>query len=115
MASDGSGQHQLTSVGRNGSPDWSPDGSQIVFFSERDYPGGYRSAIYLMAADGSGQRRLIDGQGAEPRWSRDGRWIAFESVRGGGFGIYAMHPDGSGLTRLTPDAAYAYAPAWGPS
>jgi Tol biopolymer transport system component len=115
MASDGSDQHPLTNVGQNGAADWSPDGSQIVFHSERDYPRGYEAAIYVMSADGSGQRRLIDGNGARPSWSRDGRWIAFESARDGGYGIYLVHPDGSGLTRLTRDGANTFNPAWRPS
>lgn len=40
----------------NSRPDWSPDSSQIAFMSNRD--GNYN--IYLMNADGSGQRRLTD-------------------------------------------------------
>ena len=37
-------------------PSWSPDGSQIAFESDRD--GDYE--IYIMAADGSNQRRLVN-------------------------------------------------------
>ena len=36
---------------------------------------------------------------ADPAWSGDGRLIAFASSRSGG-GIYAVHPDGTGLRRL---------------
>lgn len=112
MGSDGSGQRPLTSVGQNAAPDWSPDGSQIVFHSDRDDPN--RGTIYIMYADGSGQRRILLG-GALAGWSRDGRWIAFESDRDGPGEIYAMRPDGSGLTRLTQDGADKGHPKWGPS
>jgi Tol biopolymer transport system component len=102
-------------VGQNGSPVWSPDGAGIVFHSERDYPGGYRAAVYVMAADGSDQRRLIDGEAGSPAWSRDGRWIALVRRTGAGLDVFAVHPDGSGLTRLTRDGSTKLDPAWGPS
>lgn len=115
MAADGGSQHTLTSVGQNGSPAWSPDGAHIVFHSERDYPGGYRAAVYVMAADGSDQHRLIGGEGGSAAWSRDGRWIAFVSRAVGGLDVFAVHPDGSGLTRLTRDGSTKLDLAWGPS
>ena len=105
MESDGSGQRPLTSVGQNFAPDWSPDGSQIVFHSDRDYPDGSQGTIYVMAADGSRQRRVGEVTGARASWSRDGRWIAFEGDDNGAQEIYAMRLDGSGLTRLTHDGA----------
>jgi Tol biopolymer transport system component len=40
----------------NVSPAWSPDGRFIVFFSNRD--GTWR--MYIMAADGSGQRPFLE-------------------------------------------------------
>jgi hypothetical protein len=58
---------QITSGVKNGfSPSWSPDGSRIAFVSTRDG----NPEIYVMNADGSGQRRLTsntvyDGQ---PAW-----------------------------------------------
>jgi Tol biopolymer transport system component len=115
MAADGRGQHPLTSAGQNGSPAWSPDGAGIVFHSERNYPGGYRATVYVMSADGSDQRRLIDGEGGSPAWSRNGRWIAFVSRTGGGLDVFAVHADGSGLTRLTRDGSTKLDLAWGPS
>ncbi|HUU97683.1 MAG TPA: hypothetical protein VM487_18260, partial [Phycisphaerae bacterium] len=40
--------------------------------------------------------------------------IAFTTGRDGNYEIYVMNPDGSGLTRLTSNAAIDEAPAWSP-
>ena len=66
--------------------------------------------IYVMNADGSGQRRLtrnpaLDGY---PTWSPDGQKIAFVSQRDDNAKsglvrseVYVVNADGSGLQRLT--------------
>ena len=74
MNADGSGQHALgaRTVGGSGhlagagavavpddAPAWSPDGRKITFVSDRD--GTYE--VYVMNADGSGQRRLTQRSG----------------------------------------------------
>ena len=50
------------------SPVWSPDGKQIIFFSDRDCD----SEIFIMNADGSGGRQLTynDGHDMWPSWTR---------------------------------------------
>ena len=60
--------------------DWSPDGTQIAF----DAVDHLNPEIYLVAADGTGLRRLTDDGAADvlPRWSPDGTLIAFSSDRG---------------------------------
>jgi hypothetical protein len=63
------------------SPAWSPDGSRIAFASSgaavREDPEAIE--IYVMAADGTGERRLTADRVADgmPAWSPDGRRIAF--------------------------------------
>ena len=92
---------------------WSPDGRRIAFLTDRD--GNFE--IYVMNADGSGQRNLTRKPAfdSDPLWSPDARKIAFVSA-GDGKGpprrqeIYVMNADGSGLRTL----ARGHAPAWSP-
>jgi Tol biopolymer transport system component len=53
---DGSGLRKLTGHGYG--PEWSPDGRKIAFISDRDDPAHRASDIFVMNADGSGQRNL---------------------------------------------------------
>ena len=58
--------------------------------------------IYVRAADGAGTaRKLVSSPGTVPRWSPDGKWIAFSPDRGFGGGASVVHPDGTGLKRVT--------------
>ena len=101
------------------SPKWSPNGNQIVFFSDRDGNG----EVYVMDADGTNVTRLtnnLDSDGS-PGWSSDGSKILFSSSRDGNAEIYLMDAvdtdgDGNGdnLTRLTNNPATDGAPDWSP-
>jgi Tol biopolymer transport system component len=59
--------------------------------------------IYVMNADCSGLRQVTHGPGEDsgPRWSPDGKKIAFTSNRTGQAEVYLMNVDGSQQTRLT--------------
>jgi TolB protein len=126
MNADGSGQRRLTNgaadpvargCGGETDPAWSPDGRKIAFVSVVSRP-----TIYVMNADGSGQRKLTRnsarcpntcpsaGRDSNPVWSPDGRRIAFVSK----WQVYVMNADGSGQRRLTRNGARNFAPAWSP-
>jgi TolB protein len=112
---DGTGLKRLTHtaggldvLGDDGMPDWSPDGKQIVFTSNR----GGEGELWVMRADGSAERRLAGLPGRDdfnPRFSPDGAWIAFESHALGRVDVYLVRADGTGLKRL---AVRASAPSW---
>jgi len=55
-----------------------------------------------------------DWNDEQPRWSPDGRRIAFKSDRGGSFNLYAMDADGKNVVRLTDHAGNDHDPSWLP-
>ena len=82
-------------------PRWSPDGSMIAFYSDRD---GTRQ-IYVMDAAGRNVRKLT-GQfpvNEDPTWSPDGRRICFwaKEEEGAPENLYVIGLDGKGLTNVT--------------
>ncbi|HVG45919.1 MAG TPA: hypothetical protein VM890_14355, partial [Longimicrobium sp.] len=92
---------------------WSPDGSWVVFESDR---ASFRD-LYRIAPDGSGLRRLTENREGnfDPAVSPDGRWIAFASSRDGDAEIYVMRADGGGQRRLTAFHRDDWGPRWTPA
>ena len=89
-------------------PAWSPDGTKIVFMRQERVAapdGGFdwQVDIWVMNADGSGQKKLTDDLDREagPTFSPNGTRIAF----GKNADIWTMNPDGSGQRNLT-DTGY---------
>ena len=105
-------------------PQWTPDGSQIVF-TAGDYGGG---AIYVANADGSELRRITDDMGDaklyySPDISPDGSLVAYATTRHGGDGtsgcfrhydIETSALDGSYQRRITSSCDHEVSPVWSP-
>lgn len=106
MNADGSGITRLTDSNEeayNAYPRVSPDGSQIVFESNRDVPTG--SELYVMNIDGSEVRRITeDGvPNMNPVWSPDSARIMYAAqLTDGNIDLYYTDATQQGQpTRLT--------------
>jgi TolB protein len=90
-------------------PTWMPNGAIVYKAAWPDV------ALATMNADGSGYRPLLtDSSATAPAVSPNGQYIAFMSQRDGSWEIYRIKADGSGLARLTDNAANDGLPVWSP-
>jgi Tol biopolymer transport system component len=121
MKADGSEVSQLTdppAPAYDEEPNWGPGG--FIAFTRSHMDGSQGRDILMIRQEGGRPTPLIEEEANfAPSWSPDGRAIAF--VRGigplldapeGGFQLWRMNADGSGLVRLTEDGAGR--PDWSP-
>ena len=113
---------------------YSPDGQWIAFSSMRDVYGrtptdaerkqletdpSYFAEIYIMRADGSGQRRLtnVPGYDGGPFFTPDGTRIIWRRFDENGLiaNVFSMKLDGSDVRQLTDFGAMSWAPYEHPS
>jgi RHS repeat-associated protein len=111
------GGAQLLTTRGGDSPTLSPDSTTVAFVSTRSGS----AHLWRIDAGDVGEKRgtarqLVNGPGidANPAWSPDGKLIAFDSTRDGSRHLWLVHPDGSGLIRLTDGPAGDAQPAWSP-
>ncbi len=142
VAPDGSGLEQLTDAEHaDWRGDWSPDGSTIVFASQRaafgddgyigDTAGGLQPyGLYLVTVEGGSTTHLIGGwedrdavgvRGSgrafnnSPVWSPDGARVAFSSDAAGEQSLYVTEAvAGSEVQQVTDPSLEVYYPTWSP-
>ncbi len=139
MDVDGSNVRRLTDTpGYDGGPFFSHDGSMIVYRSwhpetaeeladyrrllDQNLVRPSRMEIWVMNADGSGQRRVTDLGRANfaPFFHPDNQRIIFSSnhadpePRSRNFDLYMINLDGSGLTRVTNHGDFDGFPMFSP-
>jgi TolB protein len=99
-----------------GWPVWAPNSRDLALTAQDGPP--LRSAIIVVAADGSGLRTITDRLGdiSDPSWAPDGQKLVFSYTRDElpNYALYVVRRDGTGLRRLriaVPDAEH---PDWSP-
>ena len=102
--------HDLLAAVRVSEPQLSPDGKSVAFVrTTTDVTTGRRNAdIWVVPADGSAAPKLlIGGEKTEntPRWSPDGKHVAFLSNRDGETQVYMADADGANPKQVTRIAA----------
>ncbi|MBV8572831.1 MAG: PD40 domain-containing protein [Acidobacteriaceae bacterium] len=109
---DGVPRRVTTNPADDEAPNLSPDGSQVVFHSDRNGGG-----VYIAETKG-GPERLLAPFGHRPKFSPDGKQVAFwtgeydESIPSGR--IYVIAASGDSPRRLAPDFIDARYPIWSP-
>src|SRR5436190_7673036 len=113
--------YALTSVS---DPRLSPHDRRVAYVVNRidREANGYRAAIWVAPLDGSEEpRKFTSGERSDhtPRWSPDGRWLAFVSNRDGGDEkahgeLYVLPVDGGEERRLTEGKEGVESIAWSP-
>ena len=123
-----------TARGYDAEGSYSPDGQSIVFSSMRDAYNrplddkekkklaedpSYFAEIYIMRADGSGQKRLttVAGYDGGPFFTQDGKRIVWRRFDESGLiaDIWTMNPDGSDQKQITDFGSMSWAPYMHPS
>lgn len=115
MNTDGSGKIQLTTEPGN-IPYWSPDGTKIMFRSQRTNYNGWFYA-YMMNSYGSNQQIIgSEGTECEQDWSPDSTRVIYSMADYAGLlsDIYVANSDGSNKIKIASGKTFCTPVAWSP-
>jgi Tol biopolymer transport system component/DNA-binding winged helix-turn-helix (wHTH) protein len=105
-------QKLISSTRMDAGPQVSPDGSKIVYQSNRS--GSFQ--IWVSNVDGTGARQLTHFTNTfwtgTPRWSPDGQSVAFDSRPNGDSDIFVMNIENGVPKRLTEESSNEVTPSW---
>lgn len=108
----------LLKVRRVSDPQVSPDGKTIAFtIADTDKTANKRvTQIYVVPADGGDPRAITNEpqSSLSPRWSPDGKRIAFISARDGESQVWTIEPETGTVKKITNISTGADAPLWSP-
>ncbi len=97
-------------------PQLSPDGRRLLYVETdvQKEENANTSSLWIVPAEGGDPHRLTRSakHDTHPRWSPDGRWIAFESDRDGKPQVWLISADGGESRRLTSISTGASQPVW---
>ncbi len=116
-------------------PVWSPDSKTLAVFSSTGEKE--QRQLWMVNADGSGPKKItnLNGYAARPRWSHDGKQIAFLYIQGAGGGgplmaaptttgvidtvihnqrIAVLNVDTGQLRQVSPENLHIYDYDWSP-
>src|SRR5688572_4316253 len=92
---------------------WSPDSKSLAYVSAQ----GGQPEIWIVDAGGGPARRITSTglSKRQPRWSGDGKWIAYVAIQAGGPGdIEIVSADGNQIINLTETGGDDTSPVWSP-
>ena len=100
-----------SSTGEDFDPAWSPDGTRLAFTSRREN-GTF--SVYVINADGTNVRRVVEGYSRDPVWSPDGTRIAYVEGTQTGHFIAVVGADGTNRKALTTPTNFVtdFSPSW---
>ncbi len=101
----------IVSSRRDDSPNISGTDDRIAFVSKRTG----NEEIWICDRDGRNPVQVTSFAGPEtgtPRWSPNGRWLAFDSIAAGNPNIYLISAEGGSPRRLTSGPSGNYMPSW---
>jgi tol-pal system beta propeller repeat protein TolB len=109
---DGSVERLTNRLGVLESPEYSPNGQQIVL--TRGNPSTGKHQIVIMDANGDNVGNIPQIDGWDPTWSPDGKQVLFASNREGSVQLYTVPQNGGKATRITSLAAIRGRSDWSP-